>query len=167
MFLFMQTLSLYSFDNLYKLGPPRRRSKHILLVAARGELWETSVDKRCPPHYAETNTIWPSALMIQLLYNLPSQVSVLIREPWAVAGMMKRNTSKQAALLLPSLPRQAVGHSGQGQAPACYHVRENCLSMFTNRSGGSRSTKDIVNIRKNTGEKAVCKGVQDTKMLAL
>lgn len=30
--------------------------------------------------------------MIQLLYNLPSQVSVLIRQPWAAAGTMRRNT---------------------------------------------------------------------------
>lgn len=44
----MQTLSLYSFDNLYKLGPSRRRSRQILLVAARGELRETSADKKVP-----------------------------------------------------------------------------------------------------------------------
>ncbi len=33
--------------------------------------------------------------MIQLLHNLQGQVNVLIREPWAVAGMMKRNTGRQ------------------------------------------------------------------------
>lgn len=32
--------------------------------------------------------------MIQLLYNLPSQVGVLIREPWAVAATTRRNTSR-------------------------------------------------------------------------
>lgn len=103
--------------------------------------------------------------MIQLLHNLPGQVSVLIREPWAVAGMMKRNTGKQAALLLPSLPRQALGQLEQGQAPACYHVRENCLSMFTNGSWG-RSTEEVVKIRKGRGDEAVGEGVKGTMMLA-
>lgn len=32
--------------------------------------------------------------MIQLLYNVPSQVSVLIKEAWAAAGTMRRYTSE-------------------------------------------------------------------------
>lgn len=149
----------------YEWGSPRGESRQSLLVATRGELRETSIDKRCSPRYTATHTIWPSTLMIQLLHNLPGQVSVLIREPWAVAGMMKRNTGKQAALLLPSLPRQALGQSEQRQAPACYHVRENCLGMFTNGSWG-RSTEEVVKIRKGRGDEAVGEGMKGTMMLA-
>lgn len=108
--------------------------------------------------------------MIQLLHNLPGQVGVLIREPWAVAGMMKRNTGagSKAALLLPSLPCQAVRQSEQGHAPACFHVREDCLSMFTNGSGGiRRRTEEAGKMRRKArGDEAVGDGVKDTMMLA-
>lgn len=43
---------------------------------------------------------------------------------------MKDDTGKQAALLLPSLPLQALGQSQQVQAPACYYVGENGVRML-------------------------------------
>ncbi|KAL7407725.1 hypothetical protein ABVT39_012575 [Epinephelus coioides] len=65
-------------------------------------------------------------------------------------------------------PPEAVGQSEQGQALACCCVSEDCLSMFTNGSGGKQgSTEEAGKMRRKArGDGAVGEGEKGTTMLA-
>lgn len=109
--------------------------------------------------------------MIQLLHNLRGQVGVLIREPWAVAGMMKRGTARRrgsppaAFITLPGCGTLRAGTSPS--LPQCQRGPPAFARQQVWREGRQRSAQEPGKMRrKDKGDGAVGDGVEGTAVLA-